>query len=98
MALVARKARLYDSQMCCDMTTFLYDFGYTSADVELQILLQLMKHHLGDLHLDQLIDLGLRVATMPSDVLTQSLSEGIKVSVTLLYLPVIVHESFVFSS
>ena len=80
MGLVVQRARQFSAEMCYDMAVFTHDFGYSSNDVELQILLQMVKHHLGELFLDQLIDLGVRASKMPRDALTESLSQGVCVS------------------
>ena len=79
-ALLASKAQLFNAPMTYDMVQYLHDFGYTVHDAELQIFLQISKHHLHNLHLDQLIDLGVRVHGMPLNQLTSSLRAGIQVS------------------
>ena len=62
------------------MTRFLHDLGYNHDDPELQLFLQLSKHHVSELHLDQLLELAERVHDMPSGQLTDVLGEGLRVS------------------
>ena len=72
--------------MTCDMVQFLHDFGYTANDAELRVFLQLSKHHLHNLFLDQLIDLGVRVNDMPVNQLTSSLRAGLQVHYATNYV------------
>ncbi|ELU02885.1 hypothetical protein CAPTEDRAFT_190101 [Capitella teleta] len=56
-AVAAKKGPHLDASLSLDMIHFMFHFGQNSSSLAMQIYLQLMKHHINDLHFSQLSQL-----------------------------------------
>lgn len=72
------KGRYYQPSIALDVFRFLRAFGHEDHHPSIQVYLQLLKHHLNDLHLDQLIHLAHMTQKITNNKNAQLIFHGIQ--------------------
>ena len=78
VASVCAKAPRYDWQILYDFAMFFSRLRYAPHDFPLRVVFQLLRFKVGDLELDQLVQLASVVLNMPQTQETLLLMEGVK--------------------